>query len=113
MKWMGATAVVGFIVLYFIDAAFKLSIFDGELLVHSAIRFFTGFILIGVGVFYTHKLKLKSAAYLILAIVISDDALDYFRKVEDFRFEIILLSVYMLMWGAVMGYVSMKYIENK
>jgi hypothetical protein len=112
MKWISFTALLGFIILYFIDAAFKLSIFNGELFVHSAIRFVTGFILVGVGVFYTHKLGLKSAAFLILAIVLTDDVLDFFRKVEDFRFEIILLSIYMLAWGSVMGYVCMKKIAK-
>ena len=113
MKLIGIVTVAGLILLYFMDAAFKLDLMNLEMLTHSALRFFTGFILIGIGVFYAHKIKLKNAVYLILALVLADDIMDYVRKVEDFRFEITIHGIYMLLWGSLTGYVFMKQLKNK
>ena len=113
MKLVSLAMVAGLILLYFMDAAFKLQIMNWEMLIHSAIRFFTGFILIGIGVFYAHKIKLKSAVYLVLALVLADDIIDYFRKVNSFNFEIMLHSIYMLLWGSLMGYLFMRRAKHK
>lgn len=113
MKLVGLVMITGLIMLYFMDAAFKLQIMNWEMLIHSVIRFVTGFILIGAGVFYAHKIKLKSAAYLVLALFLADDILDYFRQVNSFSFEVMLHGVYMLFWGALMGYVFMRQAKHK
>ena len=113
MKLIGIVTLAGLMLLYFMDAAFKLDLMNLEMLTHSALRFFTGFILIGIGVFYAHKIKLKNAVYLILALVLADDIMDYVRKVEDFRFEITIHGIYMLLWGSLTGYVFMKQLKNK
>ena len=113
MKLITIVTIAGLMLLYFMDAAFKLQIMNLEMLIHSALRFFTGFILIGIGVFYAHKIKLKSAVYLILALVLADDIMDYVRKVADFRFEITIHGIYMLLWGSLTGYVFMKQLKNK
>ena len=105
--------IVGLILLYFVDAAFKLPLLNAEMLIHSAIRFFTGFILIGIGVFYAHKIRFKSAVYLILALLLADDIMDYVRKVNNFNFEVMLHGVYMLLWGSLTGYVVMKQLKDK
>ncbi len=113
MKSISIVMIAGLILLYFMDAAFKIQIMNSEMLIHSALRFFTGFILIGIGVFYAHKIKLKSAVYLIFALVLGDDIMDYFRKVEDFRFEITIHGIYMLLWGSLTGYVFMRQLKDK
>ena len=113
MKLVSLVMIAGLILLYFVDAAFKLQILNWEMLIHSAIRFFTGFILIGIGVFYAHKIRLKSAVYLVLALVLADDIMDYFRNVHNFNFEVMLHSIYMLLWGSLTGYVFMKYSKDK
>ena len=113
MKLISIVTIAGFILLYFVNAAFKIQIMNWEMLIHSAIRFFTGFILIGVSVFYAHKIRLKSAVYLILVLVLADDIMDYTRKVNNFNFEYTLHGVYMLLWGSLMGYATMKYWKNK
>jgi hypothetical protein len=113
MKLISIVMIVGLILLYFVDAFFKIQLMNWEMLTHSALRFFTGFILIGIGVFYAHKIKLKSAAYLVLALVLADDMMDYFRNVDSFSFEDTLHGVYMLLWGSLMGYAYMKYSKDK
>jgi len=113
MKFVSIVTIAGLIQLYFLDAAFKIQIMNWEMLTHSALRFFTGFVLIGIGVFYAHKIRLKSAVYLILALVLADDLMDYFRKVDSFSFEDTLHGIYMLLWGSLMGYVFMKQAKDK
>lgn len=113
MKMTIAVTVLGLILLYFVDAALKIQLFSWEMLAHSAIRFFTGFILIGIGVLYAHKIKLMNAALLIIALVLADDVVDYYRKIDSFSFEDTLHGVYMLLWGSAMGYVLMKYVQDK
>lgn len=83
------------------------------MLVHSGIRFFTGFIILGVGYFYEHKIKLKISVYLVLALILADDLMDYYRHVNSFSAEFMVHGFYMLLWGALMGYLSMRYIKGK
>lgn len=108
MKSTTAAIIVGMILLYFIDTAFKISIFEFELLIHSLLRFVAGFVLLGIGVFFTHKLTLKTAVYVVLALVLADDIFDYVRNVDSFKPEIMLHSIYMLLWGALLGYLVLK-----
>ncbi|MDD5320346.1 MAG: hypothetical protein PHD43_06980 [Methylococcales bacterium] len=113
MKLVSLVMIAGLILLYFVDAALKIQLMNWEMLIHSALRFFTGFILLGIGVFYAHKLRLKSAVYLVLALILADDIMDYYRHVNSFNFEVLLHSIYMLLWGSLMGYVVMKYSKDK
>jgi hypothetical protein len=113
MKLISIVMIVGLVLLYFVDAFFKIQIMNWEMLTHSALRFFTGFILIGVGVLYAHKIRLKSAVFLILVLVLADDLMDYYRNVNSFSFEDTLHGVYMLLWGSLMGYAYMKHSKDK
>ncbi len=108
MKALSVAIGLGLIVLYFVDAALKIQLFTTEMLIHSGIRFFTGFVILGIGVFYEHLIKFKSAIYLVLVLVLADDIADYFRNINSFSFEVMLHSIYMLLWGSVTGYVFIK-----
>lgn len=108
MKLVSTVIIAGVILLYFIDSAFKLNTFDPEMLIHSGLRFITGFLVLGIGVFYAHKIRLKFALYLVLALALADDIWDYTRNVNSFSFEVMLHSIYMLAWGSLAGYVLMK-----
>lgn len=113
MKLVGIAIFVGLILLYFVNAALKINIFNWEMLIHSGIRFFTGFIILGIGCFYEHKINLKISVYLVLALVLADDIMDYYRDVTRFSVELILHGVYMLLWGALVGYLAMRYAKGK
>jgi hypothetical protein len=113
MKASFAVVLVGLVLLYFVDSALKIQLFSLEMLAHSAIRFFTGFILIGIGVFYAHKIKLMTAVALVFALVLADDLNDYFRNINSFSFEDTLHGIFMLLWGAGLGYFLMKHIQQK
>ena len=112
MKWVTIVLIAGLIVLYFMDSAFKIEILNLEMLIHSTLRFFTGFVLIGIGVFYAHKIRLKNAIYFVLLLVLTDDLMDYLRHVNNFSLEFTLHGMYMLVWGSLLGYVVMKYSKN-
>ncbi|MDP1666534.1 MAG: hypothetical protein Q8L79_15600 [Methylobacter sp.] len=100
--------IVGLILLYFIDSAFKLNPFNVEMLIHSGLRFLAGFLILGIGVFYAHQIRLKFAICLILALALADDIRDYTRDVESFTIEVMLHSIYMLLWGSLTGYMLMR-----
>jgi hypothetical protein len=104
---------VGLILLYFVNAAFKIDIFNWEMFIHAGIRFFTGFIVIGIGFFYEQKIGFKIAVYLVLALVLADDILDYYRGVTQFSPELMLHGVYMLCWGCLVGYLAIRYLKAK
>ena len=113
MKLVTIVIIVGFILLYFIDSAFKLNPFNVETLIHSGLRFLAGFFVLGIGVFYAHQIKLKYALGLLLLLAIGDDVWDYTRDVNSFSFEVLLHSIYMLAWGALTGYLLMKQLTNE
>jgi hypothetical protein len=113
MKLFSTVIITGVILLYFIDSAFKLNTFDPEMLIHSGLRFFTGFLVLGIGVFYAHKIKLKYALCLVLILALSDDIWDYTRNVNSFSFEVMLHSIYMLLWGSLAGYVLVRWLLSE
>jgi hypothetical protein len=113
MKGVSIAIFVGLLLLYFVNAALKVNIFEWEMLIHSGIRFFTGFVILGISCFYEHKINLKIAVYLVLALVLADDVMDYYRNVTRFSVELILHGVYMLLWGSVVGYFSIRYVKGK
>jgi hypothetical protein len=112
MKLVTIAITIGLILLYFVNAALKVDIFNWEMLIHSGIRFFTGFIILGISYFYAHKLKLKISIFLVLGLVLADDVLDYYRQVTRFSVEMILHGIYMLFWGAVVGYLFMRQFKR-
>ncbi len=113
MRWIAVAFFTGLVLLYFVTAALKIDMFNWETVIHSAIRFFTGFAILGIGVFYAHQLQLKIALAIILTLFLTDDLLDYLRHVETFTAEYMLYGVYMLAWGAVMGYLSIKHVKGQ
>lgn len=113
MKILAVIMVIGLIPIYLMGAAFKIDVLSMELLTHSAIRFFTGFVIIGIVFFYEHKIKFKSLVFLVLGMFLADDIADYFRNVDSFNFEIFLYSMYVLLWGSLVGYVSMREMKKK
>lgn len=113
MKAISIVIITGLILLYFLDTALKISLLNQEMLIHSALRFFTGFILIGIGVFYAHKIKFKTSVGLALALVLADDIYDYFRNIDSFNFEAMIHGLFFLIWGSAMGYLFMKLAQGK
>jgi len=113
MKLITVVIITGLILLYFLDTALKIALFNQEMLIHSAIRFFTGFIIIGIGVFYAHKIKFKTSVGLALALVLADDVYDYFRNIDSFKFEVMIHGVFFLAWGSILGYLFMKLAQRK
>jgi len=103
----------GLILLYFVNAALKISVFSWEMLIHSAIRFMVGFIVLGIGYFYGHKLNLKIAIGIVLILLIVDDIMDYARDVTRLSAELLLYNLYMLLWGSLTGYLFMRSYKGK
>jgi hypothetical protein len=112
MKWVVLILVFGLIPLYFLGAAFKLHLLTAEMSTHLAIRFFAGFIILGVIVFYERLVKFKHSIIILFALVLADDIADYFRDVNSFKFEMFIMDGFMLLWGAFAGFVFIKQIKK-
>ncbi len=113
MKVVSIVIVAGLILLFFMDEAFKLNPFNVEMLIHSGLRFLAGFLVLGIGVFYAHQISLKFALGLLLTLVLADDIWDYTRNIDSFNFEVMLHSIYMMLWGALVGYLLIKQSMSK
>lgn len=114
MKMLVVCFILGVIALYFLNIALlKAAVLDLEWSIHAAIRFFAGFILLGISYFYAHALKLKNALYLIACIVAIDYVYDYYAQNYHFKFEIMLHGIFMIIWGAFLGYFTAKYIRDQ
>ncbi|MFI3185946.1 MAG: hypothetical protein QX198_08195 [Methylococcaceae bacterium] len=113
MKLLSIVIVAGLILLFFMDTAFKLNPFNAEMLIHSGLRFLAGLLVLGIGVFYAHSISLKFALGLLLTLVLADDIWDYTRNVDSFSFEVMLHGIYMMLWGALVGYFLIKMLMPK
>lgn len=112
MKLVGLIMLLGLIPVYFLEAALKVSMLSIEMLIHNSIRFFAGFIVLGIGVFYEQKIRIKTSVYILLALIGADYISDYFRGVDSLKLEFVILGTYMLAWGALTGYVFMKKVKQ-
>lgn len=108
MKLLTIIFILGLIIQYFMDSALKPDNINLEMFTHNLIRFITGFIILGIWVSYKHKLKLKIALYLVVTLLIADHIADYLRSVDTLKLEMLFHDSYMVIWGAVMGYLSMR-----
>lgn len=107
---LSITFFTGLIVLYFLDSAFKIENMNLEMFTHNLVRFFAGFVFLGIWVWYEHKLKFKIALYLILFFLISDDIFDYIRDVDSMSLEVFIHDFVVVLWGALSGFFFVKHI---
>lgn len=113
MKMLTFTFVLGVVFLYFMNMAMlKTPIPNMEWSIHAGTRFLLGFVVLGVICFYAKALKLRSALLLTLFIVSLDYLYDYYTEAYRLNFQIILHGIYMLLWGALMGYLTARNKNN-
>jgi hypothetical protein len=114
MKMLVFSFIVGIVLLYFLNIALlKTPILDLHWSIHASLRFLVGFIVLGVSFFYARAVKFKHAVYITACIVIIDYIYDYHAEAYRFNFEIILHGIFMMIWGAILGYLAAKYIKEK
>ncbi|PPD32225.1 MAG: hypothetical protein CTY19_11500 [Methylomonas sp.] len=111
MKTIAFTFIVGSVLLYFLNMAMlKTPIPNLEWSIHAGIRFIVGFFVLGIFHFYGKAFSFKSALILTSFIVILDYLYDYYVEAYRLNLEIILHGIYMLIWGALLGYLTAKRI---
>ncbi|MGR9052670.1 MAG: hypothetical protein ACU84J_08480 [Gammaproteobacteria bacterium] len=113
MKILLPIVIVGLIVQYFMDSAFDIHNMNLEMSIHNTVRFVAGFVFLGIWVWYGHRMKLKVALYFVLALLISDDIMDYLRNINSLKLEIVLHDSYIVLWGAITGYFFMRSLKHK
>ena len=113
MKTILPIVIFGLIVLYFMDVAFVIENWTMEMFVHNTVRFVSGFVILGIWVWYQHRLKLKVALYVILALLVSDEIVDYVRDIDNLDLELIIHDSFVVVWGAVIGFFYMRGLKRK
>jgi hypothetical protein len=108
-----SSLLVGLILLYFVDIALRVHNLNLEMLTHNLVRFFAGFVILGIWVWDEHKIGLKVSLYIILAFLISDDIFDYIRGVDNISVPMFLHDLYIVFWGAISGLFFVKCLEWK
>jgi len=68
MKKLLATLVIGLIMVYFVDSAFKIDGLTQEMLIDNAVRFFLGFVVTSIGSCSKFKSKTKVFMYVFLLL---------------------------------------------
>jgi len=114
MKMLVFSVIVGCFLLYFVNIAIlKTPVLDLHWSIHAGLRFLIGFIILGISYFYMHAIKFKTAVYITAFIVAMDYIYDYYAQAHRFNLEIIFHGIFMMLWGAVLGYLTAKYIKEK
>jgi hypothetical protein len=113
MKIITAVILIGLIVIYFMAAAFHIDDWNVEMIVHNIVRLVSGFVFLGIWVWYKHRLKLKVALYCILALLLLDDIVDYIRHINNLYFEMVIHDTFFVLWGAIIGYIFSVNLSKK
>jgi hypothetical protein len=113
MKMLVFSIVVGFVLLYFLNiAVFKAPILNLLWSIHAVVRFLAGFFILGISYFYAKSLTFKTALVITACIIAADYLYDYNMQEYNINFEIILHGIFMIIWGAILGYLTVKYINR-
>ena len=113
MKKLMFCFISGAVLLYFVNIALlKTAIPNLEWTIHAGIRFLVGFFVLGVSYFYAKAFGFIRALQLTFFIVILDYIYDYFVDSYRLNFEIILHGIYVLIWGAFMGYLTARQMKG-
>lgn len=114
MKLLVLSFIVGVILLYFLNIAIlKTPILDLDWSIHAGLRFLIGFIILGVSFFYSHAIKFKSAVYITAGIVGMDYIYDFYVQAYRLNLEIVFHGIFMMVWGAILGYLTAKYVKER
>lgn len=112
MKLLMFVLITGSILLYFLNIAL-LKTPDINWLTHGGLRFFAGFLVLGISSFYAKAITFKIAIIITLVIDLANYYYAYSTGAYRLQFEIVLHGVYMMTWGALVGYLTAKWIKNK
>ncbi len=113
MKKLLSTLIIGLILLFFVDTAFRIDGFSQEMLIDNSVRFFLGFLFTGLWYWSTHKWKSKAFLYVFLILLVSDVIFDYIEGISTLEIEMTLHDLYIFFWGAISGYFFVKYLQCK
>ncbi len=114
MKIIIFSIITGSVLLYFLNVALlKTYLPNLDWIIHASLRFLVGFLVIGVSFWYAKALTFKNALVITVFIVIADYLYDYNIEAYRLNFEIILHGIYMLIWGAISGYLTAIYVKEK
>lgn len=113
MKIIVFSIIAGSVLLYFLNIALLgIPMLNLDWIFHAGLRFLAGFFVLGVSFFYVKAFSFKHALYITAFIVMADYLYDYSTEAYRLNFQIILHGIYMLIWGALLGYLTARYIKE-
>jgi len=114
MKILIFSFIVGIVLLYLLNIAIlKTPLLDLHWSIHAGIRFWVGFFLLGVSFFYAHAMSFKKTVYITGFIVTTDYLYDLYTQTSGFELETLFHGIFMIIWGAILGYLTAKYIKER
>ncbi|WP_031436717.1 hypothetical protein [Methylobacter tundripaludum] len=114
MKMLVFSFIAGIVLLYLLNIAIlKTPLLDLHWSIHAGIRFLAGFFLLGISFFYAHAMSFKKTAYITGFIVTTDYLYDLYTQTSGFELETLLHGIFMIIWGAILGYLTAKYIKEQ
>jgi hypothetical protein len=113
MKLFWSVFSIGLVFYYLIVRAFKLDIFTGEMLGHTAYHFFSGFIVLAGWCFYKSKRRFKMLLVMVFCILFLDELIDYFRGIDGISSTLLAYNLYLLLWGALSGGAVIRYWRHR
>ncbi len=112
MKIVWIVLVIGLLLIYLIDMAFKIYEINLEMIIHSLVRFVAGFVILGVWGLGKKKFKLKICLYIILTLLLADDLYEYIYNIDNLTFGMIFHDMFMIFWGTVIGFFLYKHYRQ-
>lgn len=113
MKVFWYVLFAGLILQLFIDAAFKIDGITLTMVIHKAIYFFSGFFILGFTLYFKQTIDWKTVLYLIIAMLVLDELIDYLRGFDDTSSMMFIHNGYMITWGSLSGYLLLKQMHVK
>ena len=113
MKMLVFSIIVGLVLLYLLNiAVFKAPVLNLIWSIHAGLRFLAGFLILGISYFYAKALTFKTALYITVCMIAADYIYDFYMQDYRFKFEIMLHGIFMITWGAILGYLTAKYTNR-
>jgi len=113
MKAASIVFVIGLLLLYILDSAFKIYEINVKMLIHNLVRFVAGFVILGIWVLNKKKANLKISLYAILILLLADNLYDYLRNIDTLTFPMMFHDTFVLFWGTAVGFVFYKNNRKK
>lgn len=113
MKKIIATLMVGLVLLYLLDSAFKIDGLTETMLTDNLVRFLLGFICFFYFTWTKRKFKSKFLLTIFIIFVIADSVFNYIENIEVDGLVMLVHDLYFTFWGILLSFFYVRYLKEK